>query len=253
MFQIERQERILQYINEKGKANIKELSDAFNVSKITIRRDLDELAQRNLIIKTHGGVMSLENNFLYEIPYESKSGVNMEAKSKIGKAAAQLIEPNDVIILDAGSTTLQMVKNINKNNVTIITNDIKIAMEVAHKSGLKLIVGGGIREESVYTLIGPTTEEFFLNVHVNKTFLGCDAISLEYGITNRTMQEVPIKRAMMKAAEEVIAVADHSKLDKKVFSFLCQIKEINKLVIDKVEEDFKKSLNDIGVEVIVAD
>ena len=254
MFAIERHEKLLDYINQKKKASVKELSNCFNVSRVTIRRDLEELSQRGLVIKTHGGVLSINNNFSSEIPYERKFSLNMEAKKKIGHTAALMVEENDVVILDAGSTTLEIAAHLRPlKNITVITNDLKIAMTLAHKPGITLIVTGGMQEKSVYTLTGSAAEEFFSKVRVNKTFLGADAISLDYGITNRTIQEIPVKKAMMKSAEEIILVADHSKLNKKVFAFLCELKDINKIVIDKIDCEAKKALMEIGIQVMVAD
>ncbi|WP_276352149.1 DeoR/GlpR family DNA-binding transcription regulator [Cohnella caldifontis] len=253
MFQLERQEKLLQYINKKKKANVQELSRMFDVSKVTIRRDLDELAGKGLVVKTHGGVLSTANNLSFEIPSSSKFEANSAAKKKIGAAAAAAIDDGDIIVLDAGSTTLEIAKHLKSKDVTILTNDIKIAMETAHKNGVKLVVSGGeILNESVYTLVGGQAAEFFKKVHVNKTFLGCDAIDLQFGISNRTMQEVEVKRAMIDAADEVIVVTDGSKLNKKVFCFLCEISVIDKLVIDEIEDAYKLELEKHGVEVIVA-
>jgi DeoR family fructose operon transcriptional repressor len=252
MFQIERQEQIFNYINKKRKASVKELSNFFNVSKVTIRRDLDELVEKGLAIKIHGGVLSIYNNLSYEIPYNKKFSVNADEKKRIGMTAAKLVENGEVVILDSGSTTFEVATHLDKKDITVITNDIKIAMEVAHKPNMSLIVTGGFLEKSVYTLVGPNTEDFLSKIHVNKTFLGADAISLEYGITNRTMQEIPVKKMMIKAADEVIVVADHSKLNKKVFAFLCGFDEIDKLIIDRIDDDMRKSLNERGVEVILA-
>lgn len=252
MFQIERQEQILNYINKKRKASIDELSKHFNVSKVTIRRDINDLANRGLAIKIHGGVLSIYNTLSHEIPYDKKFGLNSDQKKRIGKAAANLIEDGEVIILDSGSTTFEIAANLNKNDLTVITNDIKIAMELAHRPNISLIVAGGTLAKSVYTLIGPQTESFLSQIHVNKTFLGADAISLDHGITNRTMEEVPIKQAMIKAADEVIVVADNSKFNKKVFAHLCDLNEIDKLITDKIDEKFKQKLSEMGVEVILA-
>jgi len=252
MFQIERQEQIFNYINKKRKASVKELSNYFNVSKVTIRRDLDELVEKGLAIKIHGGVLSIHNNLSYEIPYDKKFSVNADEKRKIGLTAANLVENGEVVIFDSGSTTFEVAANLNKKDITVITNDIKIAMEVAHKPNISLMVAGGSLEKSVYTLIGPETEEFLSKIHVNKTFLGADAISIEHGITNRTLFEVPVKKYMIKAADEVIVVADHSKLNKKVFYYLCNLDEIDKLIIDRIDEDMRKRLNEMGIEVILA-
>lgn len=253
MFQIERQEKILQYINRSKKANTEQLSDEFHVSKVTIRRDIDMLSDKGLIIKTHGGAMALTDSLLNEIPYSSKAEINLAAKKKIGIAAAKLIVDGDIIILDSGSTTLEIAKNIVKNNVTVLTNDIKIAMELAHKKGIHVIVCGGILNSPVYTLTGNLSIDFFKRLHVNKTFLGCDAMDLNFGISNRTYEEVDIKTAMMDAAEEVIMVTDNSKLDKKVFCHLCNISAIDKLIMNQLDEPHKKSILEKGVELIITE
>lgn len=253
MFAIERQQEILQYINEFGKADVNELSKHFKVSNVTVRRDIAQLSKKGLVIKTFGGVISVENSLTSEIPYESKSHASTNEKMMIGRKASELINDNDVIILDSGSTTFELAKSINNKRITLITNDIKIGMEAACKNEINLIIAGGIIEKSLFTLIGPTTEQFLSKVHVNKTFLGADAISLDSGITNRTMEEIPIKKAMINAAEEVIMLADSSKLRKTVFYSLCDLKCIDKLIIDKIDDKMKKALNDAGVEVIIAD
>jgi Transcriptional regulators of sugar metabolism len=253
MYQIERLEKILEYINTHKKAKISELSEIFNTSKVTIRNDINELAQKGLVVKTHGGVLSIQNRFSLEIPSTRKLELNIEAKRKIGAAAASLIKNDDIIILDAGSTTLEVARHIKKSNVTVITNDIKIGMEVANQPKNKLIMTGGTLESSVYTLLGDETVKFFSKVHVNKLFLGCDAMDLEMGITNRTLQEVSVKQAMMRAAEEIIVVTDSTKLHKKVFAQVCSVFDVNKIIIDKIDDPTRQALQQGGVEVIVTD
>jgi DeoR/GlpR family transcriptional regulator of sugar metabolism len=253
MFQIERQQKILHFINSAKKANTEELALEFGVSKVTIRRDIDILAQKGLIFKTHGGAVSSNSTFLHEIPYSGKAVVNLAAKKAIGAAAAQMIENGDIIILDAGSTTLEIAKNIGKNDVTVLTNDIKITMELAAKRNVHVMVCGGNLNSPVYTLTGSISVNFFKKIHVNKIFLGCDAVDLEFGVSNRTYEEVDLKLAMINAADEVIMVTDNSKLNKKVYAFLCDVSAIDKLIINDIDEKTKKALIERGVEVIVTD
>lgn len=252
MFAYERQEQIINHINEVKKDSVKNLSKQFRVSEVTIRRDLDELTDKGLLIKTHGGALSINHSFSNEIPYVKKFSQNVEVKKKIGRAAAKLIEDNDVIIFDSGSTTIEVAAHLaNVKNVTAITNDIKIAMVLAHNPDVTLIVAGGILQKSVYTLLGSVAEDFLSTLHVNKTFLGADALSIDFGITNRTMNEIPIKKAMIEAAEEVIVVADSSKLNKKVFAQVCDLKKIDKIVMDKLDPYSEKAFKDIGIQLII--
>lgn len=251
MFQIERQEKILQYINEVKKADTEQLAKRFHVSKVTIRRDIDILAQKGLILKAHGGAVSFHSTFLHEIPYQRKAVTNSEAKQAIGLAAARMIESGEIIILDSGSTTLEIAKNMENVNITVLTNDIKIAMELTNKPNIRVVVCGGTLNSPVYTLTGNVAVDYFKHIHVNKTFLGCDAVDIDFGVSNRTFEEVEIKRAMMSAADEIIMVTDSSKLDKRVFAFLCNISEIDKLIINEIDDNNRKAFTERNVELVV--
>lgn len=250
MFQIERQEQILEYINKAQKANTSELAEHFNVSKVTIRRDIDFLASEGLIIKTHGGAVAVTQSIHTEVPYAFKISHNQDAKKNIGKLAASYIQDGDIIILDSGSTTLEIARNITQDHVIVVTDDIKIAMELAGKSNVTVNVCGGTLRDPVYTLTGNTAVDFFTKIHVNKTFLGCDAVDLDFGISNRTYEEVEVKSAMIQAADQVIMVTDHSKLDKKVFCNLCDISALDVLIIDEIDERNEKGFTEKGVAII---
>ena len=219
MFQIERQEQILEYINQAQKANTTELARKFNVSKVTIRRDIEALAASGLIVKTHGGAVATNTSLIHEIPYSYKAERNQSAKKSI----------------------------------TVVTDDIKIAMELSGKSNVTVIVCGGTLSDPVYTLTGNVAVDFFSRLHVNKVFLGCDAVDLDFGISNRTYGEVYIKTAMIEAAGEIIMVTDNSKLDRKVFCHLCDISVIDKLIINQIDERNRRGFLEKGVEIITTD
>ena len=253
MFQIERQEQIINYINQAQKANTNELAKKFNVSAVTIRRDIDMLAADGRIIKTHGGAVAVTQSLKAEIPYSLKAEHNQDAKRRIGVTAAKYINDGDIIILDSGSTTLEIAKNISQKNVTVVTDDIKIAMELSCKENITVIVCGGTLSDPVYTLTGNNATDFFSRLHVNKTFLGCDAVDLDFGVSNRTYEEVDIKSAMIQAADEIIMVTDNSKLDKKVFCHLCDISAINKLIINTIDERNRRGFTEKGVEIVLTD
>ena len=253
MFQIERQEQILEYINQAQKANTTELARKFNVSKVTIRRDIEALAASGLIVKTHGGAVATNTSLIHEIPYSYKAERNQSAKKSIGIAASRYINDGDIIILDSGSTTLEIAKNITQKNITVVTDDIKIAMELSGKSNVTVIVCGGTLSDPVYTLTGNVAVDFFSRLNVNKVFLGCDAVDLDFGISNRTYGEVYIKTAMIEAAGEIIMVTDNSKLDRKVFCHLCDISVIDKLIINQIDERNRRGFLEKGVEIITTD
>ena len=252
MFRIERQEKILEYINEKQHVKTQELADVFKASVVTIRNDINELANRGLVIKTHGGAVCCQHSPNMEIPSVIRLQENIESKQAIAELAASLIEDGDVIILDAGSTTLEIAKRIQAQNVTVLTNDIKIASTLAERGGISVMMTGGTLLPSVYTLVGAQALELFTTVRVKKLFLGCDAIDFEWGISNRTLEEIQVKTAMMNAAQEIIAVADCSKFNRQVFAHLCGVDALNTFITDRISARDRELLENLGIRVMAA-
>ena len=250
VFRIERQEQILNYINEKQHVKTQELAQAFDASLVTIRNDINELAKRGLVIKTHGGAVCCQHSPNMEIPSVIRFQENIESKQAIASLAVQLIEDGDVIILDSGSTTLEIARRITAQNVTVITDDIKIAVTLADRGGISLMMTGGTLLPSVYTLVGAQAINFIRTIRVKKLFLGCDAIDFEWGISNRTMEEIQVKDAMIHAAHEVIAVADCSKFNRQVFARLCGMEALNTLITDRIEPDVRERLESLGLRVL---
>ena len=252
MFRIERQEKVLNYINENKTVKTQELAKEFGASLVTIRNDINELANRGLIIKTHGGAVCCQHRSNMEIPSVIRFQENIVSKQAIAMLAADLIEDGDVIILDSGSTTLEIANRIKGKNITVITDDIKIGITLAEHGGINLMMTGGALLPSVYTLVGAQAINFFDTIKVKKLFLGCDAIDFQWGISNRTMEEVQVKNAMMRAAQEVIAVADCSKFNRQVFAHLCNIEDLDMLITDRITADERELLENAGVRVLAA-
>jgi len=253
MFRIERQEKMLEYINEKQHVKTQELADAFGTSVVTIRNDIGDLAARGLVIKTHGGAVCCQHSPNMEIPSVIRQQENIESKQAIAALAAGLIEDGDVIILDAGSTTLEIARRIQAQNVTVLTNDIKIGVTLAERGGISVMMTGGTLLPSVYTLVGAQAAELFANVRVKKLFLGCDAIDFEWGISNRTFEEIHVKAAMMSAAQEIIAVADCSKFNRQVFAHLCEVDALHTFITDRMDTATREHLENLGIRVLCAE
>lgn len=248
MFQLERKESILKFINEHKTVTTKQLCDEFGMTPVTIRSDINSLAQSGLVIKIHGGAMSAEHRLHIEIPISQKMQQNVDKKRRIARRAAAMINPGDIIILDSGSTTLEIARLITSNDVTVITNDVLIAKVLIDQGNVTVYMTGGRNLNSVYALHGSETEEYLKKVRVNKLFLGCDALDFEWGISNRTMEEVATKRAMMNASREVIAVADSSKIGKAVFARLCGFDEIDRLITDEISPEDREKLLSMNVK-----
>lgn len=251
MLQIERHEKIVQYINEIQKTTTEQLAEKLNVSKPTIRRDIDVLSRAGLIRKVHGGAVAISSTSLHEIPYSNKENINASAKQKIGIAAARLVESGEIIILDSGTTSLEVAKNLNKSDITVLTNDIKIAMELAVKDNVQTFVCEGRLDTPVYTLSGSAPIEFFKKVHVNKLFLGCDALDFSFGISDRNIETAETKKAMTHAADEVILITDSSKIKKKAFCYVCDIATINTIITDTLDDSSLRAFKEYGVDVIL--
>lgn len=252
MFLFERQEKMLAYINEVNKVSVRELSELFNMSLVTIRSDINNLAKRGLLIRTHGGALSAQRGTNAEIPSKVRAIQNVAGKQIIAEAAAALIEDDDIIILDSGSTTYEIAQRITAQNVTVITNDLKIGTLLAERGDVSLILIGGVLLPQVYALIGSDATDFLKRVKAHKLFLGCDAIDITWGISNRTIQEVSIKQAMMEAARYVIAVADHSKFGKQVFARFCDVTDVDLLITDQMFPQQAEALRKMGLKVTVA-
>ncbi len=250
MNQAQRHEKIVAYINKEKAVSVQMLSELFNTSKVTIRKDLETLAAMGLVQKNHGGAMSVEKGLSQEIPYMEKYATNTQAKQMIGKAAAEHIRDGDVIVLDCGSTTFEIAQNIMNKNVTVITNDVMIASKLAMSPTVELIVAGGVVKKSGFAIIGSDTEKFFEQIHVDKAFVSAHAVDIEFGVTNRVISETPVKQAIVRCAQQVTLVVDHSKLHKKVFSFVYSLRDIDRIIIDEIDEADKKAIEDQGVEVM---
>ncbi|WP_273398939.1 DeoR/GlpR family DNA-binding transcription regulator [Traorella massiliensis] len=250
MYQEERQKYILDYVTKNKKASTKELSDLLNTSLVTIRTDLRVLQEKGLLVKTHGGVMINSYKINDVIPSDIKFQKHKKEKRKIAEIANRYINDGDILIIDSGSTTLELAKCINAKNLTVFTNDLQIALELSKKKDVSVNVSGGSLIPGVYTLTGYDSVDFYKGIHVEKLFLSCDAIDADFGISNRDIREVEIKKAMLKSANEVFMMADHSKMNAKVLIKVTGFENIDKLIADEIPKELRDIISSKGVEVI---
>lgn len=228
----ERHQRILAILSRSGATTVAQLAADLGVSGMTVRRDLQTLDEQGLLIKTYGGAIPAELNTSREIPYISKSLANAEAKQRIGRRAAALISEGDTIILDSGSTTLEVARQIEAASLMVVTNDVAIAYTLGLRPGISVALPGGLMQPNLYTLLRPEAVQFMSDLRVGKVFLAADAVHLEFGVTNRSLEEVPVKQAMIRAAHEVILVADSTKFGKEVFARVCQLEAVHRVITD---------------------
>jgi DeoR family fructose operon transcriptional repressor len=255
MLPSERQDRVLEILRKDKAVKVSELSDTFGVSEMTIRRDLLKLEQAGLVKRTFGGAVVAPNFFALQLSFAEKETVYAEEKKSIGLTAARLIKDGETIAFGGGTTTLQVARHIGEvEPLTVVTNAINIAMELANRPNIKLLVTGGSLIERSFALSGPFGEAMLGQIHINKFFLGATGVSIEHGVTTMRLLEASMYRAMMKAAGEVIVVTDHSKFGSVTLAPIAAIGEVTKIVTDTgIPADYLQELQESGVEVIVAE
>ncbi len=233
VFRSQRQARIVELVQAQGFVDITLLSNEFGIDRSTVRRDLSDLDRYGLVRRTRGGALVGPASAGVHVPYQVKQTERLPEKQAIGSFAASLIGPSETVILDSGSTTYQVAVALReRRDVSVITNDLYIAICLAESPRIQLVVTGGILIGAVYTLVGPQTLEQLHALHVDRVFLGVDAIHHAEGPTNITLVEVPVKQAMMAAAREVIVVADSKKFEHRALAPICALNKIDKIITD---------------------
>jgi len=248
-----RKREILKKIQNEEVVETSKLSEEFSVSEITIRKDLNELAERGALKRTHGGAV-LNESTVFEPSHDEKALVNIKEKKKIGRKAASFIEDNTTIFLSTGTTTTQIIDHLgDKKGLTVVTNSLNNGFELSKLSNINLtIVGGDFRSKS-YALVGPITEESFKHIYVDQLFLGVNGISIEYGLTTPTVVEAKICQMMIEVAKEIIVVADHSKFGKVVHGRIGNINTANIVVTDEgLSEELREKFNQVDAELVLA-
>ncbi|MBI5807704.1 MAG: DeoR/GlpR transcriptional regulator [Ignavibacteriales bacterium] len=248
---IDRRLEIINLVNSRGQVSVNNLSQIFNVSEVTIRNDLSHLEKKGLIIKTRGGGLKIQSVGIDQ-QLNEKAKINAKEKQAIGKKAAELIKDNETIIIDSGTTTVEIAKNIiNLNNLTVITNALNIASKLIREN-VKLILLGGFLRTTSLSLVGPIAENSIRNFYCDKCFIGVDGIDSHLGIYTPIPEEAYLNRLMIENSKEAIVVADSSKFKKKSLSYIVPINKINTIITDsKIPKDELKNLLNIGIKVIL--
>ena len=248
-----RRMKILEWLQEEGSARVRDLSEAFAVSEVTIRQDLERLETEGHIVREHGGA------FLRSVPQQVRSMalhhmVNMPAKRRIGRAAAALVEDGETIILDSGSTTTEIALNLaERQNLNVITNALNIALAMGALPTCTVHMPGGQFKAPTLSLSGERSAAFFEGLYAEKLFLATAAVSVELGLTYPSMADLHVKRAMIKAASKVYLVADSSKIGRTSLSWLDSVEIVHVLITDEgVRDEDRRAFEARGVEVIIA-
>lgn len=233
MLPIDRQRKIAELVRNRGTITVREISEALGVSLVTARKDIDVLHSKGLLTRIHGGAIARDVGTSFEPYYYEKRNQNREAKVGIGRAAAERVSNGETIIMDSGTTSIEMVPTLkSKVGLTVITYDLMIALELSTNSEINVIMVAGTVRNNLYSLWGPMTLEMIKRLHVNKTFLTADAVDIDYGVSNATVEGSVIKQALIEAADEVILLADHSKFGKRALAHVCGFDSIDHVITD---------------------
>ena len=249
MLNEERRHRIQEIISQKKRILVKEISNIFNISEVTIRKDLEILEKRGILTKVHGGAI-LNQSSIIDLALTEKERIYPREKDRIAQKAQEMINYGDVIILDSGSTTTQIARHIKfKKGIKVITNAINIASELA-ASEIDLILTGGILREKSFSLVGPIAEDTLREVTADKLFLGVDGIDFHFGLTTPNILEAKVNELMVKAASEVILVADSSKFGRRRMGVIDKVTAVDKIITDKnIPQEVLNRLKAMDIEV----
>ena len=214
-----RQAGMVDLLLDRGYVSVAELASEFGVTESTVRRDLTELEERDLVQRTRGGALPVRQT---DAPMELKRRLHQAEKRAIGKAMAHRILDGQTVLLDSGSTTLEVARHLVSRQLTVVTNDLLIGTTIAQKKNAHLVFIGGELLPNVYTMWGPTSVQQLRNLRVNVAVFGADTVT-EDGNYNSSSYELEVKRTMMAIATEAFFVADSSKFGRealfKVFGF----------------------------------
>lgn len=236
MYAEERQEKIFAILKEKRKLSVGEMSERFNVSGATIRTDLRILEDAGMLTRTHGGAI-LRTRASFEISSDQREEVNLASKEQIGQLAASLVEDGDIIVLDTGTTTLQIAHNIRqRRNITVITNDFMIAKSLEDVDSIQIVLLGGI-VKGYHCTVAINGRSLLDTLNIDKAFMGVNALSLKQGACVADIMLAETKRSMVEHANQVIVVCDHTKLGNTSLAQFATPEQIDTIVLDHLPED----------------
>jgi DeoR family transcriptional regulator of aga operon len=250
MRQAERLGVILEELSAAGSVAVADLSGRLGVSAATVRRDLEHLEDQRLLTRTHGGAVA--QMVSYKLPLRYRSARRQEQKRRIGQEAATRVHDGAVIGLTGGTTTTEVARALVERQLTVVTNALNIASELAIRPNIKLVLTGGVVRSESYELVGPLADSALSGLHMDLAFIGADGITAASGLTTHHEIEAHTDRALIERASRVVVVADGSKLGRVAFVSICPISAVHELVTDG-EADARElqSLRDAGLGLTV--
>lgn len=248
----ERHKYILGMLQKEGYVKVLDLAKQLNVTVVTIRKDLKILEEKGMLYRTHGSASPV-NPHTGDRNMTEKEKINPSEKKRIAAAAARLIQSNDSIIVNSGSTICAFAEQIEpKEGLTIVTASIKVTTILSEKESINIIQLGGIFRKKSVSVIGNYTQSFLKDVACSKLFLGVDGIDIGFGITTSNIEEAELNKAMMDVASKTIILADSSKFGKKGFGKICDIDKVDVIITDSgIPASMIKKIEEQGIELMI--
>ena len=253
MLNEERLRAILDMMQHDGRVLVADLAEQFQTSQVTIRKDLEILHVRGLVHRTHGGALPMRQGALEDPTLREKAKLYRKEKLAIAIAAARLVAEGQVVILDSGTTTTEIARALrNFKNLTIITNAVNIAAELANSS-LEIILTGGTVRKNSFSLVGPIAEETLRRLSADILFLGVDGFDVQYGLSTPNLQEAKVNRVMVEIAKRTVATCDSSKFGRRSLSLIVEPSALHHVITDHgIRKADIKALKRAGIEVTLA-
>lgn len=252
MYLEERRQQVLQRVRDKGRASVAQLSEEFGVSEVTIRNDLQALAERNLIVRTHGGAVPSTDG-LYELALAMRLQQQVQEKSRIGEAGANLVENGDAIMLDSSSTALAIARHLKKHrHLTIVTNSLAVAQEMLDAPGVTVVMAGGRVRRDTASLVGGGGLDILRKFNIQKGFFGAHGITVQDGLTDVSADEAAVKRRWVGMCRQVIAVLDATKWGKVGLLSFAPLEQVSAVISDgDAPADLVDEIRSYGVNIIL--
>ena len=250
----ERRREIIAMIDRQGRIMISEVSRHFEISSVTARTDINVLAERNLLVRSHGGAIR-KHDPSADAPLEVKESLHHDEKVKIGEAAAALVREGQTVLLDSGTTTLEVARALRQQKltrVTVVTNSLTIAWELSPVPDINLIMVGGMHRPISRSFAGPQAQKPLADLRVDHLFLGVDGLEPEVGPSTPDILEAELNATMIRSAREVTVVTDSSKIGRSSLSTIAPITSVNRIITDRgISGLHKEILEGKGIKVLV--
>jgi DeoR/GlpR family transcriptional regulator of sugar metabolism len=248
----ERRQEILKRVNQQGRVSVTELGQQFGVSEVTIRSDLQALAENNLLLRTHGGAVPARRG-LYDLSLALRRQRQIDEKVRIGDAGAELVGDGDAIFLDSSSTALAIAQRLkNHRHLTIITNSLVVAQEMLDASGVTVVTLGGTLRRDTASLVGTDGLQMLQKFNIQKGFFGAHGISIPEGLTDVSSEEAEVKQPLVAMCRQVIAVLDATKWGQVGVASFASLEQVDRVITDvDAPSRLVEQVRSRGVDVIL--